>query len=110
MQTPLEITFRGMAPSEAVEARIREKVAWLERFYDGITGCNVVVEAPHHHSRKGNLFAVSIELSVPGGPSIVAGRVHHDDHAHEDVYVAIRDTFDAARRRLQDHVGKREAM
>jgi cold shock CspA family protein len=29
------------------------------------------------------------------------------DHAHEDVYVAIRDAFDAAVRRLEDHVRER---
>jgi cold shock CspA family protein/ribosome-associated translation inhibitor RaiA len=78
-------------------------VAWLEKFYDRLIGCDVVVEAPHRHSRQGNLFAVTVELHVPGGAPVVAGRLHHDDHSHEDVYVAIRDTFDAARRRLQDH-------
>jgi cold shock CspA family protein len=95
-----------MPPSEAVEARIRKKAEWLEKFYDRLIGCDVVVEAPHQHSRKGNLFAVTIEMRVPGGPPIVAGRLHHDDHSHEDVYVALRDTFDAARRRLQEHARK----
>ncbi|MFM8890643.1 MAG: cold-shock protein, partial [Planctomycetia bacterium] len=39
----------------------------------------------------------------PGG-AIVVNREHHLDHAHEDVYVALRDSFAAARRRLEDHV------
>ena len=103
VQTPISITFRGMTTSDAVEARIREKVEWLEKFDHRLLACDVVVEAPHHHSRKGNLFAVTVELRVPGSPPIVAGRLHHDDHSHEDVYIAIRDAFDAARRRLQDH-------
>jgi cold shock CspA family protein len=40
---------------------------------------------------------------VPGG-EIVVNRNHPLDHAHEDVYVAMRDSFDAARRQLEDHV------
>ncbi len=92
-----------MSPSEAVEARIRKKVEWLEKVFDRLIGVDVVVEAPHQHSRKGNLFAVSIEMRVPGGPPIVVAKVHHDDQSHEDVYVAIRDAFDAARRRLLEH-------
>ena len=30
-------------------------------------------------------------------------REHHRDHAHEDVFVALRDAFLAARRQLEDH-------
>jgi ribosomal subunit interface protein len=95
-----------MEPSEAVEARIREKVVMLEKFYDRLVGCHVVVEAPHQHSRKGNLFHVTVEVSVPGSQPIVAGHVQHDNHAHEDVYVAMRDVFDAAKRQLQEHAAK----
>jgi ribosomal subunit interface protein len=85
-----------MEPSDAVEAKIREKVEWLERFYARLMRCHVVVEAPHQHSRQGNLYRVSIELTIPGAPPITVGRAHHDEHEHEDVYVAIRDAFAAA--------------
>ena len=95
-----------MDTSEAVETRIREKVEWLERSYDRLIGAHVVVEQPHHHARKGGLYHVTIELRVPGGDPIVAGKPHHDDQGHEDVYVAIRDTFDAARRLLGNHRDK----
>lgn len=104
MQSQLQITFRGMEPSDAVEAKIREKVEWLERFYAHLMRCHVVVEAPHQHSRQGNLYHVSIELTIPGAAPITIGRAHHDEHEHEDVYVAIRDAFAAARRHLQDRV------
>jgi hypothetical protein len=39
---------------------------------------------------------------VPGG-EIVVNRDHDLDHAHEDVFVAMRDAFAAAARRLEDH-------
>lgn len=102
MQTPLEITFRNMDHSDAVEARIREKVDKLEQVYDRITACRVRVEAINRQHTKGNLFQVNIELSVPG-KQVVIDRNPGKNHAHEDVYVAVRDAFNAARRRLEDH-------
>jgi ribosomal subunit interface protein len=103
MKRPLEIRFRQMDPSPAVEARIREKAADLERFSDRITGCRVIVEQEHRHHRQGNLFRVRVEIDAPGKALAVA-HSGPKDHAHEDVYVAIRDAFNAAVRRLEDHV------
>lgn len=102
MQTPLRITFRHMEASPAVEARVREHVEWLERFYDRITGCHVVVERPPAHRHKGAPFDVKIDLTVPGDEIVVRSeRAAHG--AHVDVYVALRDAFDSARRLLQDY-------
>jgi ribosomal subunit interface protein len=105
MQIPLQISFRNMDPSPAVEARIREKAAKLERFHERIIGCTVVVEAPHRHHHKGKLYNVRVDISVPG-KDVVVDRAKPLDHAHEDVYVAIRDAFDAAARRLEDQTRK----
>jgi ribosome-associated translation inhibitor RaiA len=104
MRIPLEVTFRHMEPSAAAEARIAEKVDKLEQLYSQLTRCHVVVEAPHEHHRQGKLFHVSIDLTVPGGELLVTRGHNHQSHAHEDVYVAIRDAFDAAKRRLEDFV------
>jgi ribosomal subunit interface protein len=103
MQIPLQITFRDMEPSPAVEAQIRERAGKLEQFFDRITGCHVVVGARHRHQHKGKLYALRIDLHVPG-QEIIVDHVRLEDHAHEDVYVAIRDAFDAAARQLEDHV------
>ena len=103
MQTPLQITFRDMEPSDAVEARIREKAGKLEQYYDKIMSCRVMVEAPHGHHHQGKLYQVRIDLGVPDGELVVSHEHHHKDHAHEDVYVAIRDAFDAMKRQLEDH-------
>lgn len=107
MQVPAEISFHNMDASPAIEARVREKIAELEeRFHDRMTACRVVVEAPHRHGHKGKLYAVKIDISVPG-KEIVISRAGPKNHAHEDVYVAIRDAFSAARRRLEDHTRTR---
>ena len=105
MKQPLQITFRDIPRSDAVEAKIREKAAKLDEFYDQIMACQVVIEAPHGHHRKGYLSHVSIALTVPNG-EIFINRDPKEHHAHEDAYVAIRDAFDAARRKLQDFARK----
>lgn len=105
MPMPLQISFRNMDPSPAVEERIRKKAAKLERFHDRIVGCTVVVEAPHRHHHKGTLYSVRVDVSVPG-KDVVVDRAKPTDHAHEDVYVAVRDAFAAAVRRLEDQTRK----
>ena len=102
MDLPLQITWREVPPSPAIEADIREKAEKLELFYGHIISCRVVVEAPHAHHHKGKLYRLHIEIDVPGR-TIHVNRDPAEHHAHEDVYVAIRDAFDAARRQLQDH-------
>jgi cold shock CspA family protein len=99
----LQIAFRDMEPSVAVEAAVREHTAELDRFYDRIVSRRVVIEMPHRHHHQGRLYAVRIELGVPGR-EIVIGRAPTEHHAHEDVYVALRDAFGAAKRQLEDHV------
>lgn len=105
MQVPLEITFHGVPHSDAVATRVREKTSKLEQLCSQIISCRVVVEAEHHHQHQGNLFHVRIDLNVPN-KHIVVSREHHDKQAHEDVYVALRDAFDAARRQLENYVGR----
>jgi cold shock CspA family protein len=92
-----------MPPSEAVEARVRDRTTALERFHPRITGCHVAVEAHHRHHRQGQLYHVAIHLVLPEG-EIAVTRDPAEHHAHEDVHVAVRDAFDAAERRLQDRV------
>ena len=105
MEQPLQITFRDIPHSDAVEAGIREKAAKLEQFCDRIMSCRVVVEAPHGHHHRGKLYHVRVDLTVPNA-EIIVNRSPSEHHAHEDVYVAIRDAFDATRRQLQSYVRK----
>lgn len=102
MNLPLQITFRDVPTSTVIEARVREEAAELDQFYGRIVSCRVVIESPHRHHHQGRLYGVRIDLSVPGR-ELVIGREPSQHHAHEDVYVAIRDAFDAARRQLEDH-------
>jgi len=100
MQVPLQITIRGIEHSEALETHIRDKVDKLEEFFDHITSCRVVVELPHKHHQQGKQFNVRLDIGVPGSEIVV-----NRDHA-EDVYIALRDAFAAAKRKIEDYARK----
>jgi ribosomal subunit interface protein len=100
MQIPLQITIRGFEHSDALEQHIRDKAGKLDEFFDRIVSCRVVVEVPHKHHQQGKQFNVRIDIGVPGSEIVV-----NHDHA-EDVYVALRDGFDAAKRQLEDYARK----
>lgn len=96
MDLPLQITWRGVARSEGLDAAIRDKAAKLQQFHEHILRCRVVVELAGRRKNQGNPYAVRVELKLPGG-EITVNREHD-----QDVHVALRDAFEAARRRLQD--------
>lgn len=121
MNIPLQVTFRNMKHSEAVDAYIREEVAKLEEFFDQIIGCHVVVEIPHQHHDRGNPFHIRINLEVPGSDLVVNQQPNLHGHGVDvgaerlfkelelegrlkDAYVALSDAFKTARRQLQDYV------
>lgn len=106
MKLPLQVTFRHMEASDALEANIREKVSELESLYDQIMSCSVVVEQQHMHKVQGNLFHVRIDLRVPG-KELVTSRHPDQHHAHEDPYVAVRDAFKSMGRQLEDFARRR---
>jgi ribosomal subunit interface protein len=107
MLLPLQITFRHMDPSPAVEARVRELAARLDRFYAAITRCRVVISTPPAHSHKGGPFSVRIDVTLPRG-EVFAHSDHANTGAHTDVYVALRDAFDDLRRQLEDYGSRQQ--
>jgi ribosomal subunit interface protein len=108
MDIPLQVSFRNMDRSPAIEARVREKAAKLEQYFHHLTSCRVVVEAPHRHQHKGKIYHVRIEMGVPQKSELVVSNEREENHAHEDVYIAIRDAFKIAERQLRDYTGQME--
>jgi ribosome-associated translation inhibitor RaiA len=96
MQLPLQITFHGLSTSSALETTIRRRAAWLERVHSRVVSCRVAVERNGNHHRHGRQFNVRIDVKVPG-QEIVVNRGHD-----EEVHLAVRDAFDAARRQLSE--------
>ena len=109
MPEPVQITFKEMSPSPAIEAWIRDHASKLARYHDHIVHCHVVIEAPHRRQRRGQLYDVRLEITVSGGEVVVSHQGPKDE-AHRDVYVALRDAFRAARRQLQDQVRRQRGQ
>ena len=109
MPIPVHISFRDMEPTPALEKFIRNWVIRLERAYERIEQCDVVIERPHQHRRHGRPVRVRVVVAVPG-PDIVVSRDHSLDDSHMDVYVAIRDAFRAARRQLEDRARRKREV
>jgi len=119
MTVPIQITFRNIEHSERIEAKVRQEAANLEKFYSPIMSCRVMIEAPEHRRRYGELHHVRIDLGVPGGELVVKsepslhGSIPEEerktakhlevDIPHKHIEVAVRDAFRSARRQLQDY-------
>lgn len=103
MPVPFQVSFRNVTPTPAIAAAIHERAAKLEPYRDRIVGCHVVVEAPHRRHHRGTMYHVGIDVTVPG-KKLAVSREHAANHAHEDIYVAIRDAFEAVRRQLEGHM------
>jgi ribosome-associated translation inhibitor RaiA len=99
---PLQIHLLDMPRSDAVEAKIRERAEQLSRFSPDVQKFDVWVQSPHGHHRKGKLYEVRIRLTVPGEEIDIDLQPKKDD-----VYVSIREAFDAARRKLEDYERRR---
>ncbi|OHB92233.1 MAG: ribosomal subunit interface protein [Planctomycetes bacterium RIFCSPHIGHO2_12_39_6] len=93
MILPLQITARNMELTEAIKSNIGEKAEELNKFYDRITSCRVVVES----LPKRSLYNVHVDITVPGKELVVKRE------PNTDLYIAIRDSFNAARRELEEY-------
>lgn len=100
MQKPLQITMRDMQHSAQVDEHIREKASKLEDGFGRIIGCHVTVERIGRHQHQGQLFSVHIRVNLPRSEIVVSRK------ENENIYLALRDAFDAARRSLDDYAQK----
>ena len=106
MLTPVEIHFHGIEKSEAIEDRVRAKVAKLEKHFGRIVRCRVVLEAPHRSPQKPKVYRVKIEISLPRKQPIVVCHEREGSHANAELPLVMREAFDAALRRVDDTGGK----
>lgn len=106
MNYPIQISFLNVESSAAVEQMVRQSTERLSRFYPRIASINVAIEMPHKSHHSGNIFQVRIDISVPG--QTISVETKSDNHEeYQDVYVAIRDAFLMARRRLEDYAKRK---
>jgi ribosomal subunit interface protein len=108
MQSTMQITYRGMESSEALNEQIKDEMDKLEKFFWGIVGAHVTIDQPHRHHRNGRHFRVRIELTVPG-EVLVVGRDEEGQTSHENAFVAVTEAFDAMQRMLVKRNNRRRA-
>jgi len=96
---PCRITFHGFVPSEPPRVEVRAWLARLGALTAPMTGGEVAIEAVDQ-GRKERRYRVRMELVMPAG-AVLVGSDHPANLPHEDVYVAIRNAFRAARRELE---------
>jgi cold shock CspA family protein len=106
MITPLQITFKDLPPDVKVDDKIREAAQKLDRFSNEIMSCRAVVSAIQMRQHKGQHYHIRLDVSVPG-KELVVNREPGDATTHSDIFVAVRDTFNAMERMLRDYAQQR---
>lgn len=108
MSFPVHISYRAVDASESLERLIHEEAAKLEKFFDGIVSCRVLVERASPHQLGSPPYHVKLNIVVPGNDLAIASEAHDkSDTVFRDAALAVRDTFRRARRRLKDYAGRR---
>jgi ribosome-associated translation inhibitor RaiA len=101
MKLPLQLTFHNTEPIPAAEKMIHDRAARLDQHCNRITSCRVVIDVPHKHHLKGNLYQVRLDITVPGDEIAVT---REEDETAKGLAEAIKDAFDAAERLLDDYM------
>jgi len=102
MQRPLQIAFKRMDTSPALEALIRQRVDHLETLYPRLTGCRVVVEIPHRASETAKVpISVSVVADIPGQAPVIGRNEQERREAKKDHTAALNNAFDAVERQLE---------
>ena len=102
MQVPLEISFRGVRKTKAIENLIREKVAKLENICNYMISCHVAVEIPQQHQKTGNPFRVRIDIRVPAGHELVVKCESSEGDMHDTLPKVLRKAFNVSNRKLKE--------
>lgn len=108
MQVPLDITYRGVDKSPALESLIRSKAEKLEAVCDHIIGCHIAVEQAHTHPSQGSPFRVRLDLTVPPGHEIAVDKNPGEGIQYDSLESVIREAFDAARSQLKTLTEKQQ--
>jgi hypothetical protein len=96
---PCRIIFEGFPASEPPRIEVRAWLARLGALTAPMIRGEVAIEVLDR-GRKEPRYRVRMELVMPAGP-VRVGSDHPANLPHEDVYVAIRNAFRAARRELE---------
>ncbi len=110
MQTPPQIEFQNLSPTQAVRDAIAKHVEGLEQRWGRMTACRVVVKGPSERHHSGGLYDIHIRLALPDGREVNVERAAPEDERRADLDFAINNAFKRARRQLQDQVRRMQGQ
>jgi ribosomal subunit interface protein len=109
MTNEFQIVYHNIDQTDAITDAVQKRISKLERFCDQIITGRVVLDSPHNNHHKGKVYSVGVEIHTPV-KEVRVNQEQHDNHAHEDLYIAIRDAFDVAERQLKSVDKKHRAV
>ncbi len=95
------IVFRHFPETPSLRSAIERHVEKLTHSFPTIEGCRVLVEAPHHHHRKGNPFHVRVGVNLRGRNIVVDPRARD-----QNLYTALNDSFGVVTKQLHNYLGR----
>jgi ribosome-associated translation inhibitor RaiA len=95
-----------MTHSDTLAAQLGHRTEHLDRIFDRIISCHVVVELVGHHHRHGDRYRVSINLGLPG-QELLATHDPPDDRNEEPLHATADRAFDEISRQLDNWVRRR---
>ena len=104
MRTPVEISLRGVPVCAALERYINERARQLARQCERIQACHVAIEALRRRGQTGAPFAVRLNIMLQG-IEVAVNREHAGD-----VYIAVREAFEAASFQVSDHMRRQGSL
>jgi ribosomal subunit interface protein len=100
MTNEFQVVYHNIDQTEAISEAVQKRIDKLERYCDHIIKGRVVLDSPHNNHHKGKVYSVTLEIHTPE-LEVRVNQDQHDNHAHEDLYVAIRDAFNVAERQFK---------
>lgn len=102
MQVPLELTYRDVEKTDALDSLVNEKVAKLERLSGGmLNSCHIAIEKIHDRPSSGSPYRVRIDMTMPPGHELVAESNPVENNQYVEVDTVIRDAFSKAERQVK---------
>ena len=92
MTNDFQVVFHNIDQSDAIMEAVNKRISKLERYCDQIITARVVLDSPHNNHHKGKVYKVGLEIHT-SQKEVIVNQEQHDNHAHEDLYVAIAPTL-----------------
>jgi ribosome-associated translation inhibitor RaiA len=100
MDQVLQITYRNVQHSDALENIVSDRFQTLQSQHPSLSMCRVVIEKMHQHHQHPRHYHVRLTAYINGKPLLV-GNPHSKAHTNENPYAAVISSFDALDKQVE---------